>query len=58
MSRRKIREYQNPELAKSAVVDGKLIIRGTRAWEDREVLRYKEGNQVLSFGRIEYDLHS
>ena len=51
MSKKKINDYQNRKLAESAVVNGNLLIRGTRAWDDREVLRLHEGCKVLSWSK-------
>ena len=48
--KRKLNDYQNKKLAESAIINGRLILRGSREWEDREVLRANEGNKVLSWG--------
>lgn len=50
MKNKRIRDYQNKELAESAIVDGKLLIRGTREWDDREILRAMNGCKVISWG--------
>ena len=47
----KRKDYQNLELAKSAIVKGRLLIRGTVEWNDREILRLNEGCKVLSWGK-------
>ena len=47
----KKKDYQNLELAMSAIVKGRLLIRGTAAWNDREILRLNEGCKVLSWGK-------
>ena len=46
------KDYRNIKLAESAIVDGKLLIRGTRAYNDRETLRCMDGCKVLSWGKI------
>ena len=31
--------------------------RGTKAWDDRELLRYKMGSRCMSFGPLDADAH-
>ena len=50
---RRIKPYQNKRLAESAIIKGRLVIRGTREWEDREVKRANEGCKVLSWNHNE-----
>ena len=50
----KKKDYQNLELAKSAIVKGKLLIYGTKEWEDREILRFLQGNRVISLPADHY----
>jgi hypothetical protein len=33
-----------------------FLIRGTNAWDNREYLRYLDGNQVMSFGPLTPEL--
>ena len=45
-------EYKDLELAKSAIKNGKLLIRGDRPWDLREQQRKDAGCGTLSFGGI------
>ena len=50
--------YRNPELAASAVIDGRLLIRGSAEWDNREMLRLNNGCGLISFGTISASLNS
>ena len=36
----------------SVIVDGKILVRGTEAWDDRESLRQMAGCRLIGFGSI------
>ena len=51
MKRRGERDYQNIELAKSFIKNGRPLIRGTKEWDNREIQRLNAGCKVYSPSR-------
>ena len=49
MTKKQPKTY-NAALAESAIMNGRLLIRGSVEWEQREYFRFAAGNKVISPG--------
>ena len=58
MDRRKLIDYSNRDIAESFRTGSTYLIRGSRAWDTRELTRLQTGSKLISFGDIQSSIET